>query len=247
MKRKQLLALAALILAACMVVGCGKKTSGPEQTEASEDANTSAESITDPADDPEDDTQTAVEAQEASAEPQEESGEAQEAAAESEQEEAQEASTEAAEAEEGTQLANPWKESETAWEAGEDAGVGYFMIPYDGTMTGIGPLNWYGFRYMENLAEADGAIGAADLTVRKGLRQESEDVSGDYNEYAFAWDQSADGWDVHCFGNEEGKAMKAIWLSDNFSYSIMVRGQGDIADTFGLEAADVELLVSEIQ
>ena len=83
--------------------------------------------------------------------------------------------------------------------------------------------------------------------MRKGLKQDGEDVSGDYTEYAFAWMQEVDGWEVSCFGNEEGRTMKAIWISDNFSYSIMVRGQGDIYDTYGLDEEAIGALVAAIQ
>ena len=41
--------------------------------------------------------------------------------------------------------------------------------------------------------------------------------------------------------------MKAIWISDNFSYSIMVRGQGDIYDTYGLDEEAIGALVAAIQ
>ena len=43
------------------------------------------------------------------------------------------------------------------------------------------------------------------------------------------------------------KTMKAIWISDNFSYSILVRGQGDLFDTFGLDADVIAALVAAIQ
>ena len=46
---------------------------------------------------------------------------------------------------------------------------------------------------------------------------------------------------------EDGKTMKAIWQSDNFSYSIMVRGQGDLHDTFGLGPDDTAALVKAVQ
>ena len=151
------------------------------------------------------------------------------------------------EAEETEGMANPWTEVETPEEAAEGAGVGYFQVPEEGTETSGGPVNWFCFQYMEGIAEADGAIGAAELTVRKGLKQDSTDVSGDYTEYAYTWTQEADGWQITCFGNEEGRMMKAIWLSDNFSYSITVRGQGDLYNTYGLGADDVVALVTAIQ
>ena len=144
-------------------------------------------------------------------------------------------------------LANPWTEVATAEEAADGAGVGYFLVPEENMETTGGQVNWFCFQYMEHIAEADGGIGSAELTVRKGLKQDGEDVSGDYTEYAFAWMQEADGWDVSCFGNEEGRTMKAIWISDNFSYSIMVRGQGDIYDTYGLDEEAIGALVAAIQ
>ena len=149
--------------------------------------------------------------------------------------------------EEAVGLANPWTEVETAEEAAEGAEVGYFMLPEENTETTGGEIHWFAYLYMEHLAEADGVIGSADLTVRKGLNQESEDVSGDLTEYAYTWTQTTEDWEVTCFGNEEGQVMKAIWLSDNFSYSIMVRGQGDIYDTYGLDAEAIEALVAAIQ
>ncbi|MBQ2545001.1 MAG: hypothetical protein II836_09905 [Clostridia bacterium] len=142
---------------------------------------------------------------------------------------------------------NPWHDAATADEAADGAGVGYFTVPENGTEVTGGRIDFTGFRYMKNLAEADGAVGAAELTVRKGLKQESEDVSGDYTAYTYAWTQDVGGWTVYCLGNEDGRMMKAIWVSDNFSYSILVRGQGDIADTYGLGAEDVTALVEGIQ
>ncbi|MBR3313770.1 MAG: hypothetical protein IKG18_06500 [Atopobiaceae bacterium] len=144
-------------------------------------------------------------------------------------------------------LANPWSSAKTTEEAAEGAGVGYFQVPADSTEVDGTPLNWNGYQYMEHLAEADGTLGTAELTVRKGLNQESEDVSGDYNEYAEAWDLEADGWTVHCFGNEKGKASKAIWISDNFSYSITTRDKADPEVSYTLSDDAITALVSEIQ
>ena len=164
--------------------------------------------------------------------------------------------TNAAETGESTSIANPWTSVETAQEAADGAGVGSFEVPADGTQSSIGPINWYGYQYMDYLAEADGAIGAAELTVRKGINAEKapedvsydgNDVSGDYTEYAYTWDMDVDDWKVTCFGNEDGKTMKAIWQSDNFSYSIMVRGQGDLHDTFGLGSDDTTAIIKAVQ
>ena len=142
---------------------------------------------------------------------------------------------------------NPWTDVSSAEKAADGAGVGYFMVPESGKETSGGPVDIFGYRYMKGIAEADGAIGTAEMTIRKGLKQDSEDVSGDYTAYTYAWTQEADGWEVYCLGNEDGKTMKAIWLSDNFSYSIVIRGQGDLAGTYGIDAAAVAALVSAIQ
>ena len=144
-------------------------------------------------------------------------------------------------------MPNPWTEVETADEAAQGAGVGYFLAPEEGAQTPGGQVNWYAFRCMQGIAQANGYIAAAELTVRKGLKQDGEDVSGDYTEYAFEWTQIADGWQVNCYGNEEGAAMKVVWVSDNFSYSIIVRGQGDLYDVYGLDGEAVEALVKAIQ
>lgn len=154
---------------------------------------------------------------------------------------------------ENTGLANPWQAADDAEGAADGAGVGYFNLPENETEFEGGPVHWYEYQYMTLLAEARGAIGAADLVVRKGVKNPAEevaydtaDVSGDYTEYASTWDVQAGDWQVTCFGNEEGRTMKAIWQSDNFSYSIMVRGQGGLYDTYGLGDSDIVALVGAI-
>ena len=149
--------------------------------------------------------------------------------------------------EENVGIANPWTEAKTAEEAAEGAGVGNFNVPEDKTETKAGEIVWSAFRYMEGIAEAEGLIGSAELTVRKGLKQEYEDVSGDYTEYAHEWTQELGDLKINCFGNEEGKTMKAVWVTDNFSYSIMVRGQGDEYETYGIEADALEALAGAIE
>ena len=75
---------------------------------------------------------------------------------------------------------------------------------------------------------------------------DTADVSGDYTEYAHEWEIEGADWQVKCFGNEEGQTMKAIWQSDNFSYCLLVRGQGDIHDTYGLGNDDIVTFVGAI-
>ncbi|MBQ7566155.1 MAG: hypothetical protein IJT18_03465 [Oscillospiraceae bacterium] len=143
----------------------------------------------------------------------------------------------------GPGMVNPWTDVKTAQDAADGAGVGYFKLPAENTETPIGPVNWTAFRCMKGIAEADGFVGVPELTIRKGLKQDTKDVSGDYNEYKFTWTEDVGDWQVTCSGNTEGRAAKAIWLSDNFSYSIMVRGQGSEAETFGLDRDTLTILV----
>ena len=145
-------------------------------------------------------------------------------------------------------MANPWADADSADAAAKGAEVGYFIVPESNAMYNDHLVYITEFRYMEHLAEARGSIGAAELTIRKGLKQESDDVSGDYNTYAYSWSfKTEDGFVINCSGNEKGKTMKAVWLSDNFSYSVNVMGQGDESDTYGLDDETMNLLITDIQ
>ena len=108
-------------------------------------------------------------------------------------------------------------------------------------------MDFYAYKAMKEVAEADGTIGAASIVVRKGLKQNTEDVSGDNTAYKLNWTQNVGDWQVKCFGNEEGKAMKTIWTSNNFAYSIVIRGQGSETETYGVNGETVEMLVNAIQ
>ena len=157
--------------------------------------------------------------------------------------------------EEQSELANPWTQVDTAQAAADGAGVGYFNLPENGTVLEEGgPVDFTDFQYTKLLAEADGYAGTAELVVRKGVNRPAEevaydtdDVSGDLTEYAHSWDMEAAGWQVKCYGNEEWRVMKAVWHSDNFSFSFTVRGQGDIADTYGLSESDAATLIDSIE
>ena len=159
----------------------------------------------------------------------------------------QEAASDTEPSESSVSIPNPWTVAADATEAAAGAGVGYFVVPSEGTDTDAGQVSWDSFRYMDRLAEANGSLGAAELTIRKGLNEDTDDVSGDYTEYAYHWQLEADGWLTECSGNVEGQAMLITWVSDNFAYSIMIRGQGDDADTYGIDENMVDFLVSETQ
>ena len=144
-------------------------------------------------------------------------------------------------------LANPWSDVASSSDAAEGAEVGYFNVPAAGTETSSGQIGWDGFRYMKGIAEADGYIGAAELTVRKGLKQDTTDVSGDYNEYKFSWKETVGDYEINCYGNEDGRTKKAIWVTDNFSYAILVQGQGDESDTYGLDSEVLKAVAAEVE
>ena len=129
-------------------------------------------------------------------------------------------------------MPNPWTEAGSAEAAADGAGVGYFKLPEAGAEVVGGPIGWDNYRYTDLLAEANGYVGAAELTVRKGVNRpdhevsyDTSDVSGDYTAYAYEWTIEAGGWQIHCFGNEEGRTMKAIWSSDNFSHTPTVKNR----------------------
>ena len=152
-----------------------------------------------------------------------------------------------------TAAASSWTDAKTADKAAEGADLGSFDLPKNGMEIDGGRVDFAEYRYMDLLAEADGYVGAAELVVRKGVNRpahevayDTADVSDDNTSYAHEWEMEAAGWQVKCFGNEGGRTMKAVWHSDNFSYSLVVSGQGDIRDTYGLGADDIAALVGSI-
>lgn len=149
--------------------------------------------------------------------------------------------------------ASPWSVAETAKAAAKGAGVKSLSLPKDGTEYASGPLGWADYFYMENVAEANGYLGAAEIIVRKGLRNPKEevdydtsDISGDHSDYKFSWTEDLGDDTIKCFGNEDGKAMKILWLTDDYSYCILIQGQGEMRDTYGIVSDDVLALVGGI-
>ena len=141
-------------------------------------------------------------------------------------------------------MANPWVDVSTMDEAAEGAGIDSLILTEDGTDTASGLLSWYGYRYTDGIAEIYGAIGTADITVRKGFASLG-DISGDYNAYTYNWELEVDDITVNCSGNEEGQAMLLTWTVGDYNYVVMVRGQGDLYDTYGISSDTISPLVSE--
>ena len=145
-------------------------------------------------------------------------------------------------------MINPWSNAATADEAATGAGVGDFTLPDNRTDTTAGPIFFDSYFYMDGIAEAQGSIGAASMIVRKGLVSlfEEGDISGDWTDYSYVWYTTAGDTDVTCRGNEDGQAMLISWTDGDYCYSIMIRGQGDIYDTYGLADEAVAELVGVI-
>lgn len=141
-------------------------------------------------------------------------------------------------------LADPWSDVATAEEAAAGAGLPGFTVPATGTQLSVGAIGEWKYRCMEGIAQANDAAGIPELTVRKGAKVETGDISGDYNEYKFAWAQDVYGIEVSCAGSVEGKAAKITWAVNDWNFSITVGGPGDDAELFGLGEEDVAVLVS---
>ena len=140
------------------------------------------------------------------------------------------------------QIANPWTDVATAEEAAKGAGLDGFSL--EGGEISLGPVEVTTYRYMDGIAEAAVEFPAVSMTVRKGTG--SDDISGDYNEYANEWTQNIKGLEVTCYGNREGEATKTIWTSGDYSYSITAYGLGGDTD-YGLSADDLNTIINGLQ
>ena len=146
-----------------------------------------------------------------------------------------------------------WTEAKTAEEAAKAAGVKEFIVPEAGAKISLGELGEWTYYYTEDMVEADGGAAAAEIVIRKGLgngdnTQGSGSMTGygrDFSEatYAHEWSIDMDGTDVRCYGNEKGTVSKAIWADGKYSYSILVLGQGDNWQDFGVPEDDIAVLV----
>ena len=143
-------------------------------------------------------------------------------------------------------MPNPWREATDAFDAAQGAGLAEFDVPMSLEKYGIGTYKTT-YYCMKGLAEVRYDTGAAEITVRKGVPVENNDVSGDYNQYEYSWTQVIDEDDeIICFGNIEGVASKVIWEEDGFDFAIMCRGFGGESD-YGLTAEALYELVDDIE
>lgn len=145
-------------------------------------------------------------------------------------------------------MENPWHEAATAEEAAEGAGLDSFSAA-EGVEISLGEIKVDKYRYMDGMAEAVVEFPAVEMTIRKGradLAVDDMGISGDYNEYAHDWTQSVKGLEIHCFGNEEGRATRTIWQVDDTCWSIVVQGLGG-DENYGLSADDLNSIINAMQ
>lgn len=149
--------------------------------------------------------------------------------------------------EEQAGMANPWHDAADADEAAKGAGINFFSFE-EGMMLTVGSTDYCNYRYMEGIVELEMPVGATSIIIRKGLNDMATDgdISGDYNEYAYNWEQNIKGLVVKCYGNREGEAMKVIWQLEDYSYSIIGRGEGGDGD-WGLNADDINSIINGLQ
>ena len=140
-----------------------------------------------------------------------------------------------------------WTKASSAAEAAQGAGFEEFVLPDPDTQLQNGPTGAWTIKYEQARIEARGYSGAADLTVMKGVYAGNGDISGIDRSYPYEWTCDIDGMEVRCAGSTEGRASKTVWISGNYSYCILVHGQGDMYDTFGLGEDDIATLVSIIR
>lgn len=131
-----------------------------------------------------------------------------------------------------TQIPNPWTECATLADAA--ALTGYdFTVPdsVDGyTDISITVLT------DEQLTEVQYSSGNARLCLRKAPG--SDDISGDYNQYAESTTVDVDGRSVTLQGND-GQVQLATWLDGEYTYSIGIYRE----DGTGLTADEMTALV----
>ena len=146
-----------------------------------------------------------------------------------------------------------WTEEKTAENAAKTAGIDELIVPKAGTKISLGDLGEWAYYSADKMAEADGGAAAAEIVIRKSIGNGdntagSGAVTGagrDLSEatYAAEWSVDMDGTDVRCYGSKKGTVSKAIWEDGKYSYSILVLGQGDNWQEFGVPEDDIAVLV----
>lgn len=122
---------------------------------------------------------------------------------------------------ENNQIPNPWIDCDTEETAAKLAG---FSFTAPDTVAGFGnrtiqavegEIIQYFYTDEADSEQAESAV------LRKG--KGSEDISGDYNDYAETQSVEVNGQTVNVKGNN-GKAQLAVWTDGDYTYSVSVPG-----------------------
>ena len=141
-------------------------------------------------------------------------------------------------------MPNPWSDVASAEEAAAGAGLDELIVPDPLMLDGVESTS-VKYRCMEGLAEVIYEWAAAQFTFRKGVHVEGDDVSGDYNTYAYEWTTDVDGIEVFCAGNREGDATKVTWCEGDYDFAILSLGLGGDTD-FGLNEERLVEFMSQV-
>ncbi len=140
-----------------------------------------------------------------------------------------------------------WTKGSSTSEAAQVAGFEEFVLPEPDSQLQNGPVGTWLIRSMKGRIVAKGSVGPAQIEVMKGIYAGNGDISSDEREYAHTWYLDVNGMEVRCQGNVEGQAHKTVWIDGNYSYCIMIWGQGEYYLDFGLGAQDIAALVATIK
>ena len=144
-------------------------------------------------------------------------------------------------------MGNPWSDAVSAEEAAKGAGLDAFPLP-EGAIGDLGEPFEITYSYMEGMAQARYEFPASAVTVRtaKIAEDDSFDISGDYNEYAYEWTEHIGDAAVACAGNREGESAKTYWGDEGVAHSLVAEGLGGDMD-FGLNLERLTVFVEAME
>lgn len=137
-------------------------------------------------------------------------------------------------------MPNPWSQAATAEEAAQGAGLKSFAVPKDSVTLTVGKIGDWTFSCMDGMAQAKTTAGDTEITIRKAVKTDNDDISGDYNKYESEWPLTLKGLTVNCAGHSEDAANKVLWVSGDNAYCILAQGSGLTPD-------DINSLINAIQ
>lgn len=143
----------------------------------------------------------------------------------------------------GERIPDPFQEFDSAEDAQKAAGFDITVPdPLDDTWKGVYRVDVDGklIEVIYNQGNPDDSWEA--YRIRKGAG--TDDVSGDYNDYAETTEEEVDGKTVTLKG-EGGKVTLATWTDGGYSYSISAAPDGPF--DAGMEKGDVVSLVAAIR